>query len=179
MIRVSREPFPQFVLPTGYSFTWFPPGCEAWWIEIQSRADPHATITHDTFQKYFWDAPEEIPRRQCFLLAPDGQPIGTATAWFNNNYHSEVWGRLHWVAILPEFQGCGLAKPLLSVVCARLRELHPERAFLRTAAHRLQAIAMYLKFGFVPEIKTDEEEEGWARILRLIRPSRPQRADGG
>ena len=29
--------------------------------------------------------------------------FGTATAWFDNGYHGEVWGRLHWLAIVPEF----------------------------------------------------------------------------
>ena len=136
MVRVSRAPFPQFALPANFSFIWYRVGCEKWWHDIQFRSDPLSKITPETFWKYFGTAPEELPRRQCFLLDAASQPIGTATAWFDDSYHGQAWGRLHWVAILPEFQGRGLAKPLLSLVCGRLRELHPESAFLRTAAER-------------------------------------------
>jgi GNAT superfamily N-acetyltransferase len=172
MVRVSCEPFPSFALPAGYSLTWYCAGREDWWYDIQRRSDPLSEITRETFWRYFSGAPEEeLPRRQCFLLDPNGQPIGTATAWFDNQHHGQVWGRLHWVAILPEFQGRGLAKPLLSVVCERMRQFHPGRSYLRTAAQRLPAIDLYLKFGFVPEIKAPEDAALWKSINdRLAQP---------
>jgi GNAT superfamily N-acetyltransferase len=98
------------------------------------------------------------------LLSPDGAPIGTATAWFDKQYRGQEWGRLHWVAILPAWQGRGLGRPLLSVACARLQALHPDRAYLRTAPQRLAAIHLYLAFGFVPAIRTREDAQSWERI---------------
>jgi RimJ/RimL family protein N-acetyltransferase len=148
MVRVSREPFPVYPLQAGFRFRWYETGWEEPWRDIQHRSDKLTNITGETFWKYFGAAPEELPRRQCFLIEPSGAPIGTATAWFDNHYRGQQWGRLHWVAIVPEWQGKGLAKPLLSKVCEAMRELHPERSFLRTAPQRLAAIHLYLKFGY-------------------------------
>ncbi len=170
MVRVSREPFPQFAQPPGFSLAWYQPGCEVWWHDIQLRSDKLTPISRDTFGKYFGYAPHELPRRQCFLFDGAGHPIGTATAWFDDNYHNQVWGRLHWVAILPEWQGRGLGKALLSMVCARLHELHPGRAFLRTAPQRLAAIHLYLEFGFQPEIRSAKEQRVWEVVLGLLKP---------
>ena len=126
------------------------------------------------------EASQELARRQCFLLDAAGHPIGTATAWFDNNYHGQVWGRLHWVAIVPEWQRRGLGKALMSAVCTRLHELHPERSFLRTAPQRLPAIQLYLQFGFEPEIRTPEEQPVWEGILAQARvpPSGGWRLEG-
>jgi GNAT superfamily N-acetyltransferase len=168
MVRVSREPFPQFALAPGFFVAWYQPGCERWWHHIQFRSDKLTPITQNTFDRYFGQAPQELPRRQCYLLDASGHPIGTATAWFDENYHGQAWGRLHWVAVLPEWQGRGLGKALLSAVCGRLRELHPDRAFLRTAPQRLAAIRLYLKFGFEPEIRLPEERLVWGGILAQL-----------
>jgi GNAT superfamily N-acetyltransferase len=168
MVRVSGEQFPQFALPSGFSVTWYRPGCEAWWHDVQLRSDKLTSITRDTFGKYFGEALHELPRRQCFLLEPAGHPIGTATAWFDHNYHGQSWGRLHWVAILPKWQGRGLGKALMSAVCARLHDLHPERSFLRTAPQRLPAIHLYLQFGFEPEIRSPEDRLVWEDILAQL-----------
>jgi GNAT superfamily N-acetyltransferase len=171
MARQVEAPFPLFPLPPGYALSWYQPGCEAWWFEIQRRADPLAPITAGTFAKYFGTAPGELSRRQAFLLEPAGRPIGTATAWFEQDERGQEWGRLHWVAILPEWQGRGLGRPLLSDVCQRMHTLHPQRSFLRTAPHRLAAIRLYLAFGFQPLIGTPHEASAWRQILgRLGQP---------
>jgi GNAT superfamily N-acetyltransferase len=74
------------------------------------------------------------------------------------------YGRVHWVAIVPEWQRHGLAKPLLTVVCQRLQELGHERAYLTTAPERIPAINLYLSFGFVPEVRSDEALRAWKEI---------------
>jgi GNAT superfamily N-acetyltransferase len=164
MVRETREPFPLHPLPAGYAVTWFRPGCEHWWYDIQAEADKLTAITRQTFSKYFGEAPAELPRRQCFLIDGESRPVGTATAWFDRQRPGGDWGRLHWVAIRPAWQGCGLGRALLSAVCQRLRQLHPDRAYLRTASQRLAAIHLYLSFGFVPEIRGPEDEVLWTRI---------------
>jgi GNAT superfamily N-acetyltransferase len=165
MVRQTAEPYPSYPLPAGFSVSWYERGGEDCWFDIQRQADPSNPITRATFSQYFGGAATELSRRQCYLLDAAGQPVGTATAWFEQNYHGQEWGRLHWVAILPQHQGRGLGRPLLSVVCERMKSLHPERAFLRTASHRLAAIHLYLEFGFVPEIRNPGETAVWKRII--------------
>jgi GNAT superfamily N-acetyltransferase len=174
MVRVGEKPFPQFPLPAGYAIEWYHAGCEEWWYEIQLRSDELTRVTRDLFWQYFGQARAELARRQCYLMDQRHQPIGTATAWFDPDYHGECWGRLHWVAILPQHQGQGLAKPLLSVVCERLRQFHPARSFLRTAPQRLAAIHLYLEFGFVPEIRGPEEAVVWEGIQQRLAAGRTQ-----
>jgi ribosomal protein S18 acetylase RimI-like enzyme len=98
------------------------------------------------------------------LLAPDGQAIGTATAWFKDNFEGRRFGRVHWVAIVPEYQGRGLAKPLMSTICRRLQELGHDCAYLTTSTARLPAINLYRRFGFEPLIRTPEEADIWKRL---------------
>ena len=82
-------------------------------------------------------------------------------------------GRVHWMAILPEFQGRGLGKALLAAICRRLRELGHERAYLHTSAARLAAIQLYLQFGFAPVVRNAAEEAAWKGILGAVSPVAP------
>jgi len=103
--------------------------------------------------------------RQCYLLEAPGKPIGTGAAWFKESFEGARFGRIHWVAILPEFQGRGLAKPLMTMLCRRLRDLGHDRGYLTTAAERLPAIKLYLRFGFVPLIRTGVDESQWRNVM--------------
>lgn len=174
MVRENQASFPHFELPPGYSLRWYQPGDDATWLSIQRAADRLQEIPSRLFVETFGNAPDELPRRQCFLLSPAGDSIGTATAWFGDERKGREWGKLHWVAIVPEWQGKGLARPLLSQVCGRLRELHPDRAYLRTAAERLVAIRLYLGFGFQPDVTGAEDARIWSEIMKRIPPHLPR-----
>jgi len=80
------------------------------------------------------------------------------------------YGRVHWVAIVPEMQGKGLSKPMLSVVLDRLRELGHGRAYLTTNTVRTAAINLYLKFGFAPDIRAPHEVGAWRDVRAQIKP---------
>ena len=171
MIRESLEGIPHFELPPPYTMRWYRPGDEGAWLEIHERADKYTSVTPELFVEQFGSDAETLGRRQCYLCDGDGTPIGTATAWFNDDYRGRPHGRVHWVAIVPERQGRGLSKPLLSRVCLRLRELGHERAYLTTQAVRLPAIGLYLKFGFVPETMNENDARAWRGVNeRLTAP---------
>ena len=164
MIRENLDEIPSFELPPFFSIKWYEPGDEKRWVEIQKRADQYNTITLELFDREFNRDTESLAQRQCFLIDTQGTPIGTATAWFDNNHNGLPHGRLHWVAIVPEFQGQGLAKPLLTTVCQRLSELGHRRTYLNTSPRRIPAINLYLEFGFVPEIKDIHDSQVWDDI---------------
>ena len=107
----------------------------------------------------------DLRQRQGYLLAPTGEVVGTATAWFNNNFEGARWGRVHWLAIIPEFQGRGLAKPLMTSICRRLRELGHQHVYLSTSNARHAAIGLYLRFGFEPLIQSPEDEAVWREVM--------------
>jgi GNAT superfamily N-acetyltransferase len=164
MVRRELSALPECPLPSPFSFKWYQPGDEEHWLEIQRRADQYNQITPALFKRQFNDDAQELARRQCFILDREARPIGTATAWFDPDYHGQEYGRVHWVAIVPEMQGQGLANPLLTVICQRLRELGHQQAYLTTAPERIPAINLYLKFGFVPEVRSDVELRAWKGI---------------
>ncbi len=123
MIRHDLENVPDYALPEGYSFKWYAPGCEKHWLDIHLLADTHSDLPADVFLRQFSLDECLLRRRQAYLLDSDGRFIGTATAWLDDDLMGLPFGRLHWVAIIPEFQGQGLAKPMLSKVLGRMRDL--------------------------------------------------------
>jgi GNAT superfamily N-acetyltransferase len=171
MVRADLEDIPIYELPPGYSFRWHHPGDVEIWVAIHKSADLHNPVTPEVFDEQFGPDPQELPRRQCFLLDEDDNAIGTATAWFDNDYFSEKYGRLHWVAIVPEAQGRGLGKPLLSNVLTRMRDLGDDRAYLVTQPARIPAINLYRSFGFEPHIRDERDRAVWQSISRKLKHS--------
>jgi GNAT superfamily N-acetyltransferase len=197
MTRANLDDLPEFALPPRFSLRWYQPGDEKHWLRIHRAADHFNEFTPELFQGQFAGQPEcglsafparprqpalssaarggpesalqELVERQCYLLAPKGEVIGTGTAWFNDNFAGGRWGRVHWLALVPEFQGRGLGKALMSAICRRLRELHQERAYLTTSTARIPAISLYLQFGFEPMLRGPGEEAVWQNVLARAR----------
>ena len=169
MIREHLENIPQFPPPPGFSIRWFQDGDESIWQDIQSEAELYFEIAPDLFAKEFGSDISILRERMCFLCDSRQRPIGTATAWFDNDYNGLPHGRVHWVAIIPEMQGKGLSKSLMTIVCNRLRELGHERAYLGTATVRFKAIRLYSTFGFMPEKKDDQDRTIWNELEQKIR----------
>jgi ribosomal protein S18 acetylase RimI-like enzyme len=157
MVRQHLEEIPDFPLPAGFSLRWYQPGDEEHWVRIHLAADDENEITPTLFQRAFGSNAAPLASRQCYLVAPGGAVIGTATAWFDDNFEGARFGRVHYVALLPEYQGRGLAKPLMTAVCQRLRELGHDRAYLVTASSRVRALKLYARFGFQPLSRRAEE----------------------
>lgn len=172
MVRPDLADLPQHELPAGYALRLYRPGDKRSWLRIQRRAERFLDITGKTFDANFGDDLPAMEKRSFFLVSPDGRDIGTTTAWYDRNYAGKAWGRVHWVAIVPEFQGRGLAKPMLSAVMNRMKALGHRRAVLGTQTPRLPAIKVYLDFGFRPDMTTADADRAW----RLVRERLPHPA---
>lgn len=161
------EEIPQFSLPAGFTIRTYRRGDEDAWVWIHELADEWNVVTRESFDRNFGYDLEAMKDRGFFLDAPDGRTIGTTTAWYDEDFHGKMYGRIHWVAIIPEFQGKKLAKPLMSVAMNRLAQSH-DRCYLSTASPRLPAIHLYLNYGFQPFIHTDRCEEGWEWVRERL-----------
>lgn len=155
------------VLPAGYSFRMYSRGMEHDWIRIQDEADDYIKIDRKLFQNEFGGHLEELPRRMLFL-AHGTTLIGSATAWLDDINGEEETGRLHWVAVVPEYQGRGLSVPLVSRALSLFPSLGCSRAYLMTNAVRITAISLYLKLGFQPVIRNPGEQKAWNEIMGII-----------
>ena len=164
MRRDSLVGVPEYSLPPECSLRLYRPGDAKIWTAIHIAADKYNEFPPQRFSQEFGHDEAVLSQRQFFLCAPDKTPIGTATAWWGDDWEDGCWGRIHWVAIVPQFQGRGLAKPLLSTVCKRLRALRHTRAYLTTSTARLPAINLYRRCGFVPHIRSADEKQTWREL---------------
>ena len=165
-VRMNREnldDIPDCALPTGYSIRWFQHGDRDVWLRIQSLADEYNEVTPALFEEEFGTDAKLLSERQCFLCDSDHNAIGTASAWFGG-HGEKALGRIHWVAIVPEHQGKGLAEPLLAAVCNKLKSLGHNKTYLTTQTCRIPAINLYAKFGFAPVMDSDRSRKIWNEL---------------
>ena len=170
-IKMSREnldDIPAYTLPAEYSIRWYQPGYEEYWQAIQSFADEYIRVTPDLFEEQFGTDIQLLSERQCFLFDGEENVVGTASAWLDNPGGKSP-GRIHWVAIIPQEQGKGLAKPILTTVCKRLKELGHSKTYLTTQSVRIHAINLYAKFGFTPVIDSERDREIWEKLQKHIK----------
>ncbi len=168
MTRENLDDIPDCALPADYSIRWHQPGDEVVWLRIQSLADQYNRVTPGLFEEEFGIDVKVLSERQCFLCDGDDNEIGTASAWFDNR-DGQSFGRVHWVAIVPEHQGKGLAKPLLAAVCKRLRSLGHGKTLLTTQTCRIPAINLYAKFGFTPVIDSEKNRRIWKELSQHVK----------
>lgn len=145
-------------------------GEENKWAKIEASVGefPSEKQALEHFQKEFGQYRNEMEERCFFIIDRKNQKaIGTTTAWYNNNFEGEVYGRIHWVGILPEFQGKKLAKPLLARSMLCLLKYH-DKAYLTSQTTSYKAINMYLNFGFTPKIVSSECKKAWGILEEIL-----------
>ncbi len=173
MIRENMSAAPKGGLPDGYSVRAFGEGDDATWVRVWRAAEPFLTIDAETFRHEFGDNLPAMTRRCLFLVAPDGSDVGTVTCWYERKYRGKPWGRIHWLAITPDHQGKGLAKPFMVEAMAQMAKLGHRRAMLGTQTPRLGAIKTYLNCGFKPDMTaTDDAKRAWKLVKDAIGPHR-------
>jgi GNAT superfamily N-acetyltransferase len=166
MVLGNLDAAPRYVLPAPFRVRFYQRGDIETWVRVESDAEEYRSISRDLHEREFGRDHAVLSERQCFLCDGEGRAIGTATAWFNDEYEGQRWGRVHWVAVVRRMQGRGLGKPLLSAVIDRLRELGHSRAYLITETVRVPAICLYLKFGFVPRVRDSQDRAAWLSLKR-------------
>lgn len=169
MVRPDLQRIPSYSFPASYRVRNFQQGDERIWAQIEASVgefvDEEAALKH--FDKEFGAYPEEMVRRCLFIENENGEAIGTTTAWYGSLQDDETSGRIHWVAIRPEYQGKKLAKPLLTAAMEILAQYHP-RAYLTTQTTSYRAVNMYLNYGFEPLITTPDCMEGWTLMETVL-----------
>jgi GNAT superfamily N-acetyltransferase len=166
--HVSVDGIPSFVCPEGFRIRTFVPGDDEAWVRIETAAGafPDEPAARRHFATEFGSIQERLPGRMLFLEHEAAGPIGTTTAW-DGEFAGEPRGRIHWVGIVPAFQGRGLSKPLMSAALMRLARDY-RRAYLTTETTSYRGINLYLGFGFVPWVASDRDRQGWAIVAEIL-----------
>ncbi len=165
MVREHMDNLPPAPFPPGYGIRPMTVDDIGLWTDIQRDAEPFLTITDSLFRDEFGDDLGTLPRR-CFIVTnPRGLGIGTISAWYDRDFHGQETGRIHWVAIRPREQGKGLGKAALAYAMRRLAQWH-DHCYLATSTERLGAIALYLSFGFEPDLRPANAQAAWSSIMK-------------
>lgn len=151
--RKDLEGLAQYPLPEGYRFVFYQPGDRDTWIEIEKSAKEFDSFEQglESWNRYFEGKDEELVHRMVFIETADGEKVATATAFY------DIYGRdqsgagwLHWVAVKRQYQGRGLAKPLIGYVLNLMKGLGYSHAKIPTQTTTWLACKIYLDFGFLP-----------------------------
>lgn len=150
MTRPNMDLLPEVDLPTGYSIRPMTAGDVSLWTDIQRDAEEYLDISDGLFRQEFGDDPAAWERR-CFIVTdPRKLGVGTISAWYDRDFQGDEWGRIHWLAVRPSEQGKGLGQAALAYALRVAAQWH-DKCYLVTATERTGAVALYKKFGFVPE----------------------------
>ena len=164
MIRPHLRNVPEVGLPKGYAIRPLRVEEGAVWTDVVLDAEPWLELSKALFTNEFAHALSSVPERCFFVVDDTDAPVGTASAWYKNDHRGLDYGLIHWVAVRPNYQGKGLGKAVLAYALEKLSLWH-ERAMLGTQSKRLPAIALYLDFGFLPDLQNPDVIKDW-RLLR-------------
>lgn len=167
MVQPNLAEAPVFELPEGYRIRMYRDGDLAEWLRIQ-RTDRYFQPTAATFAETLPGDTADLAARVMFLVDPAGVDIGSVTAWRNSTVTDHEIGHIHWVAIVPQAQGRGLAKPMLSHAIERMRIFGYSEACLETNTIRVPALNLYLRFGFQPYPRNDNEYQAWRAVAPYL-----------
>ncbi|MBC8140233.1 MAG: GNAT family N-acetyltransferase [Armatimonadetes bacterium] len=155
MTRADLDDLSDAALPTGVSLRPYCAGDKAVWTQIWRDAEPFDAIKDSTFHESL-GADEGVLSERVWFAVDDatGEAIGTVTAWSepkSSESHpaQRGFGRVHWVAVVPTWQGRGIGQAMLRHCLTELRRFGHNETFLVTSAGRTGAVALYQKHGFV------------------------------
>ena len=135
------------------------------WVRIQNQTGVYPMMTADAFRQEFVNDLDVLKERVFFLEHERSGPIATSAGWFDTE---SPRGRIHWVAVVPAWQRQGLGTMLVVDTCELLWALGHSRIFLTTGRKNLVAIRLYMRLGFQPDPRDDEEVEAWVRIKKAL-----------
>jgi len=169
MINEDIISCPLVPLTEGFSFRPWQPGDAKTWAEIETAAGefPDVQAALSRFSAEFTGYEDELKARCLILQTRENKPVGTAMGWYNKEFRDGSYGRLHWVSIIPAYQGLGLARPLVTSTIDLIKKNHA-KAYLSTYTTNYKAIKLYLDYGFRPLIQTEDCLEGWEIAAKVL-----------
>jgi mycothiol synthase len=131
-----------------------------------SAAFPEEPWRDDDVRRRLTDAPDV---RAVYVVAWEGEIVGTASSRF----FPEQFGRagvVHWVGVRPEHGRRGLATALVTCVLVDCILRGDAEAMLETQDFRVDAIRIYLRFGFTPvyEMGGGDQRALWSALFQRL-----------
>ncbi len=133
-------------LPVGYGIRAYQPGDEESWAVLHTATGDFATA--EEAESYFLGKYAADLSRVLFAVSPDGEVVGTVTAWTDDRVGENVRS-LHWLAVAEEHQRQGIGKALTQTAMKLMRrEDNAAPVYLHTQPWSWKAVLLYVKLGF-------------------------------
>lgn len=154
----------KYVLLSGYKIRFFTKDDIDIWseIETQSLEFENKNEARKCFMDEFKHHLDDMETRCLILETMDGEAVGTITAWYGN-LRGFYGGRIHWLSIIPKYQGRNLAKPLM-MAALKILKRHHNSAYLSTQSTSLKDINLYLELGSEPYLDEETHLAAWSFI---------------
>lgn len=160
--------YDKYFLPDGYHYEFYKDGDIDDWINIHLESGEFTSVSrgyeifHDFYDSFIGDLD-----KRCVFVVDDksGEKIGTATVSLLKKAEYDCFAAVDWVAIKKNYQGKGLARPLISEVLTIAKKNLHKQIILHTQTTTWLAAKLYLDFGFIPV--NLEEVVGWGILKEL------------
>ena len=116
---------------------------------------------HKEILNTVYDAKNDI-----FIVSNSGSPVGFAV--LHKKILSNGLREVGYIAVRPENRGKRLGYELIIHILTEIKKRGIEQAYLRTDSFRVPAIKTYLKCGFYPYIKNENEKKRWQSVMKAI-----------
>lgn len=171
LLERDLDALPGLPLPDGYHFVFYQHGDRDAWIDIEKSAKEFTACEKglESWNRYYGGQEDLLLNRMVFVENAEGEKVATATAYYDITGRDKSGsGWLHWVAVRREYQGKGLAKPLITHVLDIMRGLGYTHAKIPTQTTTWLACRIYLDLGFVPLPQNAvNSRDGW-RIMKAL-----------
>lgn len=172
MKRPYRKAPKLISLPEGFTVRTYRSGDEIAWAEIETLVLEFDSVQQalDCHKGYLTNI-DELNKRQCFAVSPNGIVAATATAWWTQTQKGAI-PVVHALGCRPESQGKGLGKAVATKMLESFYEFEQEKeVWLDTQTWSYKAIGLYLDLGFIATKKesydsTKNEYEQAVPILK-------------
>ncbi len=105
-------------------------------------------------------------KNDIFIVNNSGSPVGFAVLHKKNL--SNGLREVGYIAVRPENRGKRLGYELITHILTEMKKRGIDQAYLRTDSFRIPAIKTYLKCGFYPYIKNENEKKRWQSMMKKI-----------
>ena len=171
MLERNLNDLPHFPLPEGYRYVFYQEGDRDRWIDIEKSAKEFTSYEQglESWNRYYGGRENTLTNRMVFIEDTEGRKAATATAYYDvRKIDRSGDGWLHWVAVRREYQGQGLAKPLITHVLDIMRKLGYTHAKIPTQSTTWIACKIYLDVGFRPIPQNAVLSRDGGRIVKAL-----------